>query len=106
MTTRPGPEPRARRSQAPTSNSEGAPGVARTPCTLWYPRGASVRVGSRCRRSLQRPRATSHTSSRREPSVALGCEYFGLVLQQQSPHQLSGSADATFPPCPLTKPHR
>lgn len=73
--------------EAPTSNSEGASGVLRTPCTLWYPSGASVRVGSLLRTSWHRPSATSHTRSSREPSVALGCEYFRLVLERQSLRQ-------------------
>lgn len=77
------------RAEAPTSNSEGASGVLRTPCTLWYPSGASVRVRSLLRTSLHCPNATSHTRSSREPSVALGCEYFKLVLQQHSLHQHS-----------------
>lgn len=62
---------------------------------LWYPSGASLRVRSLSRTSLHCPSATSHTRSSREPSVALGCEYFKLVLQRQRLHQHSRPTKGT-----------
>lgn len=56
--------------------------MPRTPCTLWCPSGAWVRVGSLSRTSAHRPSATSHTRRSREPSAAPGCEYFRLVLER------------------------
>lgn len=63
-----------------TSKSELTISVPRTPWTLSYSGGASVKEKFRLCRSMHLPRATSQTTRSRVPSVCPGCEYLMLVL--------------------------